>query len=361
MLLTRALATALLLVGSGLLHAQTSTGGQFTATANGKTINLNTDCTAASPCRIPIGSETVSFSFPSSATIPSNSVAGDMAYVYIDALNSSTITIGTASLALTPSAGTAALTSITSFPPGSRPLYRWPIVNGQFVAYDTSFDMRGTIPQVPDPTILTPGIITTLQNGIAEVSPDCSVLNCGAPTPNPTPTPTPAPTPTPTPAPTPVPSPVPATPNQTLYFQLRNVNSGLCLTGQSDWTIAQMPCNATDLNQQFSMTPDLDSSNNVIGYQFFNVGMSDSINVWGDSTADHAVIGLYAHMNSPVPLNQLFNFKTNPSGGLSIIPKNSGSCFDIPGSSKTPGIKVQQYHCNNTGAQGYDVTLVESK
>lgn len=336
------IAGAFLLFGSCLLHAQISTGGQFTATASGPTLNLNTDCTTASPCRAPIGSETVTFSFPSSASTPSGSNAGDMAYVYIDGLNPSTITVGTAALALNAGEGTTVLTNITNFPPGSRPLYRWPIVNGQFAPYDPSFDMRGTVPQVVDPTILTPGIITTLQAGLTQVSPDCSVLNCATLTPAPV-------------------TPISVVPNQTLYFHLRNINSGLCLTAEKDWTLAQMPCNATDLNQQFSMTPALDSSNNVIGYQFFNVGFGASMNVWGDSTADYTPIGLYQFLKPPVATNQLFNFQANLSGGVAITAKHSGSCLDIPGASKTPGIRLQQYHCNNTVAQGYDVTVVESK
>jgi hypothetical protein len=105
----------------------------------------------------------------------------------------------------------------------------------------------------------------------------------------------------------------------------------------------------------FSLVPSYDSNNNLLGYQIHSRAVNASMDVWGASTANGATIGLYPFANTP---NELFSLNADQHGNFTIVPKNSGSCFDIGGFSTADGASLQQWVCNGGSNQAFDLVLV---
>jgi hypothetical protein len=58
----------------------------------------------------------------------------------------------------------------------------------------------------------------------------------------------------------------------------------------------------------------------------------------------------------PGNTNALFALNQTASGTYTLKADNSGLCIDTPGSSTTTGTQLQQYTCNNTPAQQFNLT-----
>ncbi|HEY1214790.1 MAG TPA: RICIN domain-containing protein, partial [Bryobacteraceae bacterium] len=157
---------------------------------------------------------------------------------------------------------------------------------------------------------------------------------------------------------TPIPSVPVSTPitsnSSTAWFEIANRNSGKCLTAQSNYTLAQYTCSPTNTAQMFSLVPSYDSNNNLIGYQIRSRAVNASMDVWGASAANGATIGLYSFANA---LNELFTLNADQHGSFTIVPKNSGSCFDIGSFSTADGAPLQQWMCNGGSNQSFALVL----
>jgi hypothetical protein len=54
--------------------------------------------------------------------------------------------------------------------------------------------------------------------------------------------------------------------------------------------------------------------------------------------------------------NQQWQAVWEPGGTYHLIARHSDKCLDVPSSSVGDGVQLQQYTCNNTGAQSFQVT-----
>jgi hypothetical protein len=108
--------------GGAVMLAQLS---DFAATwTNPQTLAIGASCGLATPCNLRLGSTVYSFTQGCTVTIADGT---GTAYVYFTSVG--TLTIGH-NLTLSTSAGCAAQSGVSNFPPGSIPLYTWSAVSG---------------------------------------------------------------------------------------------------------------------------------------------------------------------------------------------------------------------------------------
>lgn len=166
--------------------------------------------------------------------------------------------------------------------------------------------------------------------------------------PNPTPTPVPVVTPPVVIPPVVLPPSIP-----TLWMRLISLNSGKCLTGQSDGTVQQYACSISSDAQLFTLIPAYDDNGKLLGYQFaLKNGLS--LDVWGASGSDGATVGQYAFKASG---NEIFSLHQNAAGYFTITANHSGKCLDIAGVSKTNGAKLQQWGCGTGTNQQWSLNV----
>lgn len=145
---------------------------------------------------------------------------------------------------------------------------------------------------------------------------------------------------------------------QTLWFAIASVNSGKCVTVQSDWTTVQDTCSAGNAAQLFRLSPVLDSSQNFAGYEIYSrTGQGLGLNVWGATANPGALVGLHPLSGQA---NEIFSLNPDRAGNFTIVPKNSGSCFDITAVSKADGARMQQWTCNGQTNQAFDFVLADA-
>jgi hypothetical protein len=146
--------------------------------------------------------------------------------------------------------------------------------------------------------------------------------------------------------------------SQAAWFAIASVNSGKCLTMQSDWTVAQYPCAATNTAQMFRLSPVMDGDGSVTGYEIYNRnGSGLGLNVWGATANNGAAIGMYQLSGQ---VNEIFSVNPDQAGNFTLVPKNSGSCFDITDISKDDGAPLQQWTCNGQANQAFDFVLLDN-
>jgi len=92
------------------------------------TLTIGATCSPATPCNARLGSVTLSFTSPTSATI---SAGTGTAFVYLD--SSGNLTVGH-NLTVSCAAGCLAVSGITAFPSDSLPLFTWTATNGTWNA-----------------------------------------------------------------------------------------------------------------------------------------------------------------------------------------------------------------------------------
>jgi hypothetical protein len=91
---------------------------------SGSTLNIGTNCTAASPCNVRVGATIYAFMNGMTATLSSGSGA---AYVYVS--SSGLLTVGQ-NMTVSCAGGCAAQSGISAFPPDSYPIAVWTASNG---------------------------------------------------------------------------------------------------------------------------------------------------------------------------------------------------------------------------------------
>ncbi|BDZ46064.1 RICIN domain-containing protein [Naasia aerilata] len=141
--------------------------------------------------------------------------------------------------------------------------------------------------------------------------------------------------------------------NTAAWYQVQGVGSGKCLTvgGSADQSGLQIfGCTSpSGTTQKFKFTP---TSN---GYFTVSVSSAPSLawDVSGASTADSAVVYMSTlHGGS----NQ--QWKPTPSGAsFTLTALNSGKCLDVPNNITNDGTQVQQYTCNTTSAQLWNLVV----
>ena len=136
-------------------------------------------------------------------------------------------------------------------------------------------------------------------------------------------------------------------------YTVTNVNSGKCVDAAAAATangtaVQQYTCNGTAAQQWvFTATSG--------GY--FQVGSaSSSAQAWdvtNVSTADSAPIQLWTYGGGN---NQQWLPVAESSGSYHFVNRNSGKCLDTPSASTADSVQLQQYTCNGTAAQSFNLT-----
>ena len=131
------------------------------------------------------------------------------------------------------------------------------------------------------------------------------------------------------------------------------VGSGKCVDARAAATgngtaVQQYTCNGSAAQSwQFTATDS--------GY--YRIGVSSAPDqVWdetGTSTADGALTQLWLYGGGS---NQQWQPVAESSGAFHFVNRNSGKCLDVPGASTDDSVQLEQYTCNGTAAQSFNVS-----
>jgi hypothetical protein len=131
------------------------------------------------------------------------------------------------------------------------------------------------------------------------------------------------------------------------------VGSGKCMDARAAATangtaVQQYACNGSAAQSwQFTATDS--------GY--YKIGVSTAPDqVWdetGTSTADGALTQLWLYGGGS---NQQWQPVAESSGAFHFVNRGSGKCLDVPSASTADSVQLQQYTCNGTAAQSFDVS-----
>ncbi|WP_435822217.1 RICIN domain-containing protein [Actinacidiphila alni] len=131
------------------------------------------------------------------------------------------------------------------------------------------------------------------------------------------------------------------------------VGSGKCVDARAAATgngtaVQQYTCNGSSAQQwQFTATDS--------GYYRIGVGSAPA-QVWdvtNVSTADSAPTQLWLYGGGA---NQQWLPVQEAGGAFHFVNRNSGKCLDVPGASVADSVQLQQYTCNGTAAQSFNVS-----
>jgi len=132
-----------------------------------------------------------------------------------------------------------------------------------------------------------------------------------------------------------------------------NVGSGKCVDARAaasanGTAVQQYTCNGTAAQSwQFTATDS--------GY--YRIGVSTAPDqVWDEtdvSTADGALTQLWLYGGGA---NQQWQPVAESSGAFHFVNRNSGKCLDVPSASTADSVQLQQYTCNGTAAQSFNVS-----
>ncbi|HEX4721546.1 MAG TPA: RICIN domain-containing protein [Pseudonocardiaceae bacterium] len=143
------------------------------------------------------------------------------------------------------------------------------------------------------------------------------------------------------------------TPNT--WYTVVNSGSGKCVDARAAATangtaIQQFTCNGTTAQEwQFQTT-----SGNEFRVNNFN-NVSQVWDVTGVSTADSAPVQLWAYGGGT---NQQWLPTQQANGSYTFTSLNSGKCLDVPGASTADSVQLQQFTCNGTAAQTFNLVPV---
>ncbi len=141
-------------------------------------------------------------------------------------------------------------------------------------------------------------------------------------------------------------------------YEIINANSGKCLDLYYGYTyngtnIEQYTCNQGN-NQRWLV--------NGLGNGQFHIqtilGSNKHLDIENISVADGAKTHLWEYNgkdNQKWTLEPVVYNNTVQDAVYNIVAKHSGKCLDVPGSSTSPGTKLQQHSCNGTSAQSFQV------
>ncbi|GAA1275672.1 hypothetical protein Psi02_01680 [Planotetraspora silvatica] len=149
------------------------------------------------------------------------------------------------------------------------------------------------------------------------------------------------------------PPPPPDTISPTAWYSLANRANGKCVDARAaasanGTAIQQYACNGTSA-QQFQVQPTsggfarLNNRNNS----------AQVIDVTNVSTADGAPLQLWAYGGGN---NQQWQAVSEGGGYYHFVNRLSGKCLDVPGASAADSVQLQQYTCNGTAAQSFQLS-----
>jgi hypothetical protein len=139
------------------------------------------------------------------------------------------------------------------------------------------------------------------------------------------------------------------------WYNVVNVNSAKCVDAKAAATangtaVQQYSCNGTTAQEW-----ELQATSGGYYQVDNNNAPTEAWDVTNVSTADSAPIQLWTYGGGN---NQQWQPVANSDGSYHFVNRNSGKCLDTPGASLTDSVQLQQYTCNGTTAQNFNLTPV---
>jgi beta-glucanase (GH16 family) len=143
----------------------------------------------------------------------------------------------------------------------------------------------------------------------------------------------------------------------TTWYRVQNTNSALCVDQAGGSTangtrVQQSPCQG-GLNQQWQFRPTDNGYYNVVPRTA--TFLTWDVTGGAAATGNGVKVQLWSFGGSGGP-NQQWRPESLGSGRWRFRARHSGRCLDVPGASTAPGLQLQQWDCNGTGAQSFLLT-----
>jgi hypothetical protein len=147
--------------------------------------------------------------------------------------------------------------------------------------------------------------------------------------------------------------------NTSAWYEVVNANSGLCASAAGGGTangtaVEQLACTGAT-SQLWQFVPAATGYYEVLNENAQTAGESWNITGGVGATASGALLQTWSY-GGPGNTNALFALHQLADGSYTFTADNSGLCIDTPGSSTTSGVQLQQYTCNTTSAQQFNLT-----
>jgi chitinase len=138
-------------------------------------------------------------------------------------------------------------------------------------------------------------------------------------------------------------------------YRVVNKNSGKCVdaaaAGTANGTVVQQyTCNGS--NAQVWVFTSAGSGYYEVATQN-NTAQGWDVTGGTGATGDSVKIQLWAYGGAT---NQQFQAVSEGGGYYHLVARNSGKCLDVPAASTADAVQLQQYTCNGTAAQSFQVT-----
>jgi alpha-L-fucosidase 2 len=147
--------------------------------------------------------------------------------------------------------------------------------------------------------------------------------------------------------------------NTSAWYEVVNANSGLCASAAGGSTangtaVQQLACTGAT-SQLWQFVPAATGYYEVLNENAQTEGESWNITGGVGATASGALLQTWSY-GGPGNTNALFALNPLADGSYTFAADNSGLCIDTPGSSTNSGVQLQQYTCNTTSAQQFNLT-----
>ncbi len=136
------------------------------------------------------------------------------------------------------------------------------------------------------------------------------------------------------------------------WYSVNNANSGLCLDDANSGTgngtpVQQNTCSNGQYHQEWQFIPTDSGYYRVTSR---NAAISWDVTGGPGATGNSVPIQLWGYGGGT---NQQWKPVALGNGTYQFVARNSGLCLDVPAASASGGVQLQQYTCNNTGAQSF--------
>ena len=145
------------------------------------------------------------------------------------------------------------------------------------------------------------------------------------------------------------------------WYEVVNANSGLCLSAAAAGTangtaVQQLACTAATSQLWQFVATSVSGYYEVLNDNAQTEGESWNITGGVGATANGDLLQIWNYGGTG-NTNALFSANVQSNGAYSFAVDNDGLCVDVPGSSTASGVQLQQYTCNGTSAQQFNLIV----
>ena len=146
--------------------------------------------------------------------------------------------------------------------------------------------------------------------------------------------------------------------NTSAWYEVVNQNSGLCASAAGGGTangtaVQQLACTGAT-SQLWQFVPVASGEYEVLNENAQSAGESWNITGGVSATASGDLLQIWSYGGTG-NTNALFAATQQSNGSYNFVADNSGLCIDTPGASTASGVQLQQYTCNGTSAQAFNL------